>query len=217
MLIIQAIGPLNDQLDRLILVHVSTVEALAMYSLGAQLLTSAASFITTLIPAMWAEFAELRANGGPRAAVVRSIDYLKRLWIFGVLFGILFCVLTRILSPLISGGQIQLTWAFCGVLGASLPLSLAVMLLGVGLTDPRSIRLQPLFLSMTTALNLLLTIVLAAQLAELGPALASVIATVVFIVLISALARRRLKDGFDTKDPDSPLDANNGSSRDFGK
>ena len=193
MLLIQIIGPLNDQLDRLVLSHISTVEALAIYSLGAQLISSAASFITVLTPQLWAEFAELRAEGGPRAAVARSLTYIKRLWVLAVLFGLAFCIISHEVSPLISGGRLQLPWAFCAVLGASLPLSAIGLVMGIGLTDRRSLRVQPILLSFTTAINLALTVALAASLGALGPALASLIAQVIHLSLLSLLAWRRLR------------------------
>lgn len=50
MLIIQIIGPLNNQLDRVILTHLSTVEAVATYSLATQFYASALTVITSLFP-----------------------------------------------------------------------------------------------------------------------------------------------------------------------
>ena len=194
MLLIQIIAPLNDQLDRLVLSHLSTIEALAVFSLGAQLLASADSFLTALTPALWAEFAELRTRGGPRAAVARSITYIKRLWILGVLMGGAFSVLSYTLAPWISGGRLHLPLVFCIVLGAALPVGTIGLLLGLGLTDPRSIRVQPVLLAVTTAINLVLTILLAARLAAVGPALASLIAMLIHVTLLSLLARRRLRE-----------------------
>jgi O-antigen/teichoic acid export membrane protein len=193
MLLIQLIGPLSNQLDRLVLSHLSTVGALAMYSLGAQLLTSAMSFITVLTAALWAEFAELRAKGGPHAAITRSLKYIKRLWMWGVLLGVAFATLSRVFSPFISDGQLHLSWAFCAVLGATLPLSGIGLILGLGLTDPRSLRVQPVLLSLTTAINLAVTVALAAPLGALGPALASLIAALIHLPLLSLLAWWRLR------------------------
>jgi O-antigen/teichoic acid export membrane protein len=203
MLLIQAIGPLNSQLDRLVLSHLSTVEALAIYSLGAQLYSSAASFITVLTPQLWAEFAELRAKGGPRAAVARSITYIKRLWAVAVLFGLAFCILSHELAPLISGGHLSLPWVFSAVLGASLTLTAIGLVIGIGLTDSRSLRVQPILLSFTTAINVTLTMVLATPLGALGPALASLIADFIHLSLLFLLARRRLRDEA-RKDGQSP-------------
>jgi O-antigen/teichoic acid export membrane protein len=163
-----------------------------MYSLGAQLLASAESFITVLTPPLWAEFAELRARAGPRAAVSRALTYIRRLWVLAVLFGVAFCVLTRMLSPIVSDGQLHLSWTFCAVLGATLPLAAIGIVLGIGLTDPRSLRMQPVILCVTTGVNLALTVLLATPLGAVGPALASLIATLVHLPLLSVLAWRRL-------------------------
>ncbi len=194
MLLIQIIGPLNDQLDRLVLSHVSTIEALAVFSLGTQLLTSAESFLTALIPALWAEFAELRTRGGPPAAVARSLTYIKRLWFLAVVLGAAFSVVTYLLAPWISGGRLELPLPFCVALGAALPLATIGMLLGLGLTDPRSLRVQPIVLGFTTAINLALTVMLAARLGAIGPVLASLVASVINLFLLSLLARRRLRE-----------------------
>jgi O-antigen/teichoic acid export membrane protein len=193
MLIIQAIGPLNSQLDRLVISHLSTVDALAIYSLGAQLFVSAESFITVLTAALWAEFAELRAKGGPRAAVARSLQYIKRLWMVGVLFGVAFAILSRAFSPFISDGQLHLPWVFCAVLGATLPLSAMGFVMGIGLTDYRSLRVQPVLLFLTTGINLALTVALAAPLGALGPALATLIAALIQLPFLLLLAWWRMR------------------------
>jgi O-antigen/teichoic acid export membrane protein len=193
MLLIQVIGPLNNQLDRLVLSHRSTVEALAVYSLGAQLLLSAGTFITVLTTALWAEFAELRAKSGPRAAVIRSLGYIKHLWIVGVFLGVAFAVLSHAVSPLVSDGQLRLPWIFCAVLGATLSLSAVALVLGIGLTDPRSLRVQPVLLGLTTAINLALTVALAEPLGSLGPALASLVAMLIHVPLLFILAWWRLR------------------------
>jgi O-antigen/teichoic acid export membrane protein len=200
MLLIQAIGPLNGQLDRLFLSHLSTVEALATYSLGAQLLASAMSFLTVLTPQLWAEFAELRVTGGARAAVARSIAYVKSLWGVAVLVGAAFSVVSHQVSPWISDGRLHLSWAFCAVLGANLSLAAVNLVLGIGLTDRRSLRVQPVLLCVTTIINLVLTIILAGPLGALGPAVASLAAALIHLPLIALLARRRLRDGASPDD-----------------
>jgi O-antigen/teichoic acid export membrane protein len=192
MLIIQAIGPLNDQLDRLFLSHLSTVDALATYSLAAQLLSSAMSFLTVLTPQLWAEFATLRVAGGPPAAIRRSLAYIKSFWGVALLGGIAFCILSQQVSPWISDGRLHLPWALCAVLGATLSLAAVNLVLGIGLTDPQSLRMQPVLLCITTGLNLTLTVTLAAPLGALGPAVASLAAALLQLPLIALLAWRGL-------------------------
>lgn len=197
LLVIQIIGPLNDQLDRLVLSHLSTVEALATYSLGAQLLLSAMSFLTVLIPQLWSEFAELRAIGGPHLAVNRSLTYVKRLSPLVVLGGCLFSVVAHEAAAWISDGRLHLSWMLCSVLGASLSLSALSLVLGIGLTDPKSLRRQPFLLAFTTAVNLVLTLVLAPPLGALGPALASLAAALLHLPLLTLLAVRTLRGPAD--------------------
>jgi O-antigen/teichoic acid export membrane protein len=193
LLAIQIIGPMNDQLDRLVLSHLSTVEALAIYALGAQLLASAMSFCTVLIPQLWSEFAELRVTGGPRAAVARSLTYVRRLSPLAVLGGAAFCVVCHEAAPWISDGALRLSWVLCAVLAAGLSLSALSLVLGIGLTDPQSLRRQPLLLAFTTAVNLVLTFTLAAPLGALGPAIASLVAALLHLPLLGLLAWRRLR------------------------
>lgn len=188
LLLIQLIGPLNDQLDRLVLSHLSTVEALATYALGAQLLSSAMSFCTVLTPQLWSEFAGLRATGGPRAAVGRSLTYVKRLAPLAVLVGCLFSVACHEAAAWISEGRLHPSWTLCSVLGASLSLSALSLVLGVGLTDPRNIRRQPVVLAFTTGTNLVLTLVLSTPLGALGPALGSLVAALLHLPLLGVVA-----------------------------
>jgi O-antigen/teichoic acid export membrane protein len=206
MLVIQIIGPLNDQLDRLVLSHLSTVDELATYALGAQLLASAMSFCTVLIPQLWSEFAELRATGGPRAAVARALTYLKRLAPLSVLGGAAFAVVCHEAAPWISDGRLHLSWSLCATFGAGLALSALSLVLGIGLTDPRSLRLQPVLLAGTTAVNVVLTLAWAAPLGALGPAVASLVAASLHLPLLGLLARHRLRDrAGEDQDPASGL------------
>lgn len=206
MLIIQAIGPLNDQLDRLFLSHLSTVEALALFSLGVQLLAGAESFVTVLTPQLWAEFAELRAKGGPRAAVARALVHLKRLWPIAILFGATFAVLARIASPWISEGKLQLPWLFCVLLGSILCLSIFDFVIGISLTDRRSLRTQAAIMVGTVTINLALTAVLSAPLGPLGPASATLTATSIHLLLLLVVARRRWREADERHEPTAVAD-----------
>ncbi|SDS16672.1 Membrane protein involved in the export of O-antigen and teichoic acid [Friedmanniella luteola] len=208
LLVIQMIGPLNDQLDRLVLAHLSTVEALASYALGAQLYSSAMSFCTVLIPQLWSEFAELRATGGPRAAVRRSLSYLRRLWPLAVLGGAAFTLVCHEAAPWVSDGKLELSWLLCSVFGAELALSASSLVLGIGLTDPRSLRRQPVLLAISTGVNLVLTLVLAGPLGALGPALASLVAASLQLPLLALLAAGVLRDrAADQHDREPDLEA----------
>jgi len=91
-------------------------------------------------------------------------------------------------APWISDGRLHMSWVLCSVLGAGLSLSALNLVLGIGLTDPRSLRRQPVLLAFTTAVNLVLTLVLAPPLGALGPALASLVAALLHLPLLTLLA-----------------------------
>jgi O-antigen/teichoic acid export membrane protein len=193
MLLIQLIGPLNTNLDRLALGHLSTVEMVAVYSLAVQLSASAESFLSVLQPALWAEYAERRAVGGMRSAVLRSFLHVRRFWLLGVAFGAAFAVVAFLFGPVVAHGELHLPWALCAILGATLPVLGVQLVLGIALTDAAGLRAQVVLVMSTTALNVALTFAWASRLGAVGPALASLITALVHVPLLWVLARRRLR------------------------
>jgi O-antigen/teichoic acid export membrane protein len=202
MLVIQIVGPLNDQLDRLILSHLSTVEAVATYALAAQLFNTASSLVSSLLPALWAEYAGIRAASGLQAVAARAFLYVRKLALLMVLFGASFSVLSWLLAGTISAGRIHLPWLLCAVLGATLPLNALQTILGVAMTDPAGLRMQAILMVFTTATNLALSVALAARLGAVGPALATLVVACVQVLVVGGLARRRLRG---TSPADPPL------------
>lgn len=193
MLLIQAIAPLNNNLDRLALSHLSSVESVAVYSLAVQLATSAESFILVLQPALWAEYAERRATGGMRSAVLQAFVYVRRFWLLGIAFGAAFAVTAYLLGPVVAGGRLHLSWVLCAILGAILPVMVVQTAVGIALTDPAGLRAQATLVVLTTGLNLALTFAWAAPLGATGPALASLVSAMVHVPALWILARRRLR------------------------
>jgi O-antigen/teichoic acid export membrane protein len=193
MLFIQVVGPLNDQLDRVILSHLSTVEAVATFALAAQLFASAQTVIASLLPTLWVGFAELRVVSGDRAVATRALLYLRRVWLPAVALGGAFCVVSWVLAPPTSAGTLHLSWALCAVLGATLPFVVIHGVLGVALTDPPGLRMQAVLTGFTTALNLVLSIALAAPTGALGPAVASLLALAIHSSVLIIVAKRRLR------------------------
>ena len=202
MLLIQVIGPLNSQLDRLLLSHLSTVQQVAVFSLAAQLCASAESFITVLQPALWAGYAEQRAIGGTRLAVLRALGYVRRLWPLALAFGAAFAVAAYVVGPVVADGRLHLPWLLCLTLGATLPVTAVQVVVGIALTDPAGLRAQVVLLLFTTTLNLALTVVWAGPLGALGPALASLVTALVHVPLLVLLARRRLRGAAEPVRPD---------------
>jgi O-antigen/teichoic acid export membrane protein len=194
MLLIQVIAPLNNQLDRLALSHLSTVEAVAVYALAAQLAMSAESFITVLQPALWGEYAERRARGGMRMAVLLAFSYVRRFWPLAVAFGAAFSGAAFVVGPIVADGELRLPWVLCLTLGAILPVAAVQVIVGIALTDPGGLRAQVVLLVCTTGLNLALTVAWAPSLGAVGPALATLTTTVVHLPLLCLLARRRLRE-----------------------
>ena len=193
MFLIQMIAPLNNQLDRLALSHLSTVEAVAVYALAAQLYMSAESFITVLQPALWGEYAERRARGGMRMAVLLAFSYVRRFWPLAVAFGAACAVAVYVLGPIVADGELHLPWALCLTLGAMVPIAAFEVIVGNALTDPAGLRAQVVLLVFTTGLNLALTVAWVPSLGALGPALASLTAAAVHVPLLCVLARWRMR------------------------
>lgn len=193
MLLLQIIGPLNSQLDRVILTHVSTVEAAASYSVAIQFYGSALTVVTSLFPTLWVQFAELRVTGGMHQVAERARYYLKRVGAPAILLGATLSSVIWFAGPLVSAGKIELDLALCLVLGASFPIFVARSILGLTLTDARGLSLQAGFGAVTAAVNLALTVVLAARLGALGPVLASLVAVSLDALLLAVLLRRRTR------------------------
>lgn len=195
MLLIQIIGPLNNQLDRVILTHFSTVDAVATYSLAAQFFASATTIVSALFPTLWVQFAELRIGGGDGLVAERAFRYVKWLWAPAIVLGAAISIAIWVLGPVVSTGKIELPWTLCLALGATFPLFVIRSILGLGLTDAQGLRLQAGFSALTTAINLLLTIVLAARLGAIGPILASLVTVFLEGIILTTLSRRRLGRG----------------------
>ena len=193
MLVIQAVGPLNDQLDRVILSHVSTLEAVATYSLAAQLFSSAQSLVSATLPALWAEYAQIRATSGVAAVARRAFRYVQKLWPLSLLLGGAFWATSWAVGPIVSAHEIHLPSVLCAVLGALLPIGALQTVLGVSLTDPSALRKQTVLIVMTTATNLGLSVLLGAWLGAAGPAFASLAAGGVLVSLLALMTRGRLR------------------------
>ncbi len=194
MLLIQVIAPLGTGLDRVVLSHVSTVEAVAVFALAAQLAASAESFITVLQPALWAQFAEARAHGGMLAALRLSYAYVRRLWPLGVAFGAAFTVAAYLIAPIVADGRIDVPLVLWLIFGATYPLAVVHIILGNALTDPAGLRSQVWLLLFTTPLNVGLTIALSPSLGAEGPALATLVTGAIHLPLLWLLARRRMRE-----------------------
>ena len=192
MLLIQIIAPLGTGLDRVALSHVSTVEAVAVFALAAQLAASAESFVTVLQPALWAEYAQARARGGMRNALDLAVDYVRRLWLPGIGLGAAFTVAAYLLGPVIAGGRLHLPFTLCLIFGATFPLMVVHIIVGTALTDPAGLRAQVVLLMITTPLNVALTIAWSPALGANGPALATLTVGAIHLPLLWFLARRRM-------------------------
>lgn len=193
MLLIQVIEPLNNQLDRVILSHFSTVEAVATYSLAAQFFASAMTVVASLFPTLWVQFAELRAGGGERLVSQRACLYVRRIWAPALALGAAFSIAVWFLGPIASAGKIQLSWTLCVALGVTFPFFAIRSIFGLSLTDPRGLKLQAAVITLTTGVNLTLTIALAAPLGALGPVLASLVAVAIDGMILAVISTRRLR------------------------
>jgi O-antigen/teichoic acid export membrane protein len=193
MLVIEVVAPLNYQLDRIILSHTSTVQAVAAYALAAQLSANAQSIAASTLPALWAQFARIRATSGIHVVLRDARRYVRTIWPIVTVLGVAFCALSWVAAPIISAGEIHLSWSLCAVLGAALPLAAIEMILGVALSGPSTLRMTAAITVLTTGVNVGLSVFLAARYGAVGPAAASVLALVLQIGLLSLLAGRHLR------------------------
>jgi O-antigen/teichoic acid export membrane protein len=191
MLFIQIVAPLNDQLDRVILSHLSTVKAVAVYSLTAQFFSSAVTVISSMFPTLWVHFAELRELDGERGVVDRAFRYARRVWLPSLAVGLALTLVIAFLGPVASAHRITPGWVLCLALGLTFPVVVVRSIFGLALTDAWGLRAQAVLAAVVTALNLTLSISLAQPLGALGPVLASLLAILVDAGLMAVILRRR--------------------------
>lgn len=194
MLVVTVAGALALQTDRLVLSHVSTIEALAEYSLAWQIFNPAVAIVATATVALWPIFARARAQG-----VASEVSPERMAALFGgtaVVAVIVLALASGLLTDLASGGRIELSLGL--VLGfAALVVVQAVKFpLGTYLTDPAGLRFQAAMISIMLPVKILVSLWLAGWLGAVGPVLGSILGVSLFEAVANLwfIRRRRARD-----------------------
>lgn len=195
MLVVTVAGALALQTDRLVLSHVSTIDALAEYSLAWQIFNPAVAIVATATVALWPIFARARAQG-----VASEVSPERMAALFGgtaVVAVIVLALVSGLLTDLASGGRIELSRGL--VLGfAALVVVQAVKFpLGTYLTDPAGLRFQAAMISIMLPVKILVSLWLAGWLGAVGPVLGSILGVSLFEAVANLwfIRRRRARDG----------------------
>lgn len=192
MVIISVSLAISYQSDRLVLSHVLDTDAVAEYSLAAQVYGPVWSVIASAGLAMWPLFQRLRAQGRDlSAAYRRGLGFAA---VGGVVAGSAVTLLGPTLGGLLSGGALvpsaELCWAFAALVlvqSAHLPT-------GMLLNDQRGLQFQSRTTVLTMLANLPASFVLAGTLGASGPVWSSVATTLVCqAVPCRIVAGRRIK------------------------
>lgn len=198
MLVITLALPLALQTDRLVLSHVSTRDALTEYAIVAILFAPLWSVLTSAGMTLWPRFAGLRSAAGAVA------EYRKALRMFAVA-GAVGAVALALFGPLVaelwagSTGASTTLWASFGLL---MLVQAAHLPAGMFLTEPSGLRFQAVCVLAMSAVNLPLSLALAAAIGAPGPVLASALA--VFILQFLPARRRILGRREDAARPIRP-------------
>lgn len=173
--------PLAMQSDRLVLSHVSGVEALTEYSLAAQMFNPFVGVIAVAGLALWPVFARARTSG------VRSeVSPLGMAGAFGgiaVVLGVTVALCSGFLADLASGGTITLSRALVVSFAALVVLQALKYPLGMYMTDARGLRYQAFMIAAMLPCNLGLSVLLAERYGAAGPVIGSAVGVLVFQVL----------------------------------
>lgn len=189
-MLIQMIAlPFAMQTDRIVLSHVSTVDALTEYSLAAQMFNPVVSVVATAGIALWPIFAKARAEG------VRSeVSPMRMSALFGAVavgFAVLISLASGILADVASGGTISLSLQLLLAFSCLVVVQAVKYPLGMYMTDAKGLRYQAYMVLLMLPVNLGISWVLAARLGAVGPVIGSVVGVALFQVLANWVYVRR--------------------------
>lgn len=190
MLVITLALPVALQTDRLVLSHVSTRDALTEYAIVAILFAPLWSVLTSAGMTLWPSFAGLRNATGAVAAYRKA---LRRFAAAGAVGAIALAVLGPLVAGLWAGstGASTALWAAFGLL---MLVQAAHLPAGMFLTQPSGLRFQAVCILAMCAVNLPLSLALAAAFGAPGPVLASTFAVFVFQFLPAKRRIGRMQD-----------------------
>lgn len=181
--------PIAMQSDRVILSHVSDLDNMGQYNIGAQIYMPVVAVIGAAGYALWPVFARARADSTAQAP-----SPMKLAKVFGLAAAAICLVLglaAPLLAKLASGGEIQLgVWLIVAFSVLTVMQALKYPL-GMYLTDPRGMRFQAVTSILFLIANLGISLVLAIHFGAIGPVIGSALAVLVFQVLANWWWARR--------------------------
>jgi len=179
MLVITITLPVAYQSDRLLLSHLSNLEQVAMYSVGAQLYASLLGLIGAAGMSLWPMFARRREH----EAIARH--ELIRLTVIFALVGLILAVLLVAVGPwvaqFISGGRIDVGYGVFCAFGVLVLVQASWYPSAMLLTDRDGLRFQAVTHVAMMVINLAASAVLAARIGAAGPVIGSVGALVIAV------------------------------------
>lgn len=196
MLVVTVAAALALQTDRLVLSHVSTIEALAEYSLAWQIFNPAIAIVATATVALWPVFAKARAQG-----VASEVSPERMAMLFGgtaVLAVVVLGLASGLLADLASGGRIDLSLGLVLAFAALVVVQAVKFPLGTYLTDPAGLRFQALMISVMVPVKVALSLWLASWLGAVGPVIGSIIGICIFEAAANFWFIRRRRPSVDT-------------------
>ncbi|MFD1338436.1 lipopolysaccharide biosynthesis protein [Microbacterium lemovicicum] len=184
--------PLAMASDRLVLSHLSTLQALTEYSLAAQMFMPLYGAVAAAGMSLWPVFARARQTGqrSPVSPFAMSAAFAG----FGLVAASVMMLLSGWLAEIASGGVISLGWPILVMFVIYVTVQAAKYPFGAFLTDAKGLRFQAYCVLLLLPINLGLTLLLTPLLGAPGPLIGSVIGVVLCQMIPNAImVRRRLK------------------------
>ena len=183
MLAIAMIAPLATQIDRVILNHVSTAQSVAEYSLAMQFFQPLSALFITLQQALWADFARRRVSADEDLAihVAKIQGVVVRIGLVGV------AILTALVPPIaavVSQGAVTVSVLLSLTLSLAFLVQLSQLTSSALFTTPTSLGYQSRCVFISVIVNLCFTTALAGVLGPVGPAIGTLIGSILLLILL---------------------------------
>lgn len=172
--------------DRLVLSHVTDHVAVATYSAAAQLFTPAAGLLSAAAMPLWVFFARQRQSADEqpdRRALVRLMGYFA---IGGITIALGLLLLGPTVASWMTHGRIPVGTTLMSAFAALLLVQAVYYPVGMWLTDAPGLRFQAITVTLMTAVNLVLSILLANLVGTPGPVIASVLSFTAVVLVPNA-------------------------------
>jgi O-antigen/teichoic acid export membrane protein len=176
MLISTTAAPIALQSDRIVLSHVSSVSAVANYSVAMQIFAPGLALIAAAAQPLWPIYERARAEGRVGFPVSRLVALFGG---FAVAFGVVLVALARPVGHLIGGDKIDLGWTLPICWGVAVVLAGMTVPVAMTVMDAGGARFFAITAAIALPMNIALSIVLSEHMGAPGPILATVIVGVI--------------------------------------